>query len=368
MDTRRTLTNHASTSLLLLVAALLIAVVVWVLTDVRGEAGAAPAAVENATGPAANPTVGPTLDPVHASPPAFEAIERERIARHLAEVESELRTLPVGHLDADRRRNRARHIEVLAEYRERGVFPRNLHFPGELVPYFVDDRGVHCAVGYLIHRDGRDDIVHRIAAERNNATIAELADDAELLAWLDEAGLTPAEAARIQPMYCAPGTECCGMYPCPVTEPAPDVKGGVTGSYAAASLASAAVGGVAIGLNLAWDRGAGERGSASRWLGGVGATAGLAGLGLGVHGLAEGGDARAVGGVNVALGLLGTWVGMRSLVRGPVPATARPPFEDDEEDREGDSSPAAASRVTVSPILPLVGGGGRTGLAVRVRH
>lgn len=71
---------------------------------------------------------------------------------------------------------------MLREYAERERFPRNLEYPGERVPHFVDDRGVRCAVGYLIHRDGREGLVERIAATRNTARIPELADGS---VWCD---------------------------------------------------------------------------------------------------------------------------------------------------------------------------------------
>jgi hypothetical protein len=69
------------------------------------------------------------------------------------------------------------------------------------MPFFRDSRGVLCAMAYLIERSGRRDLVDRVALTRNNAFIPELADDPELRAWLDSAGLSVAEAARIQPEY-----------------------------------------------------------------------------------------------------------------------------------------------------------------------
>jgi hypothetical protein len=56
-------------------------------------------------------------------------------------------------------------------------------------------------MAYLIDRSGRRDLVDRVAATRNNAFIAELADDSALRAWLDSVGLSVTEAARIQPSY-----------------------------------------------------------------------------------------------------------------------------------------------------------------------
>ena len=56
-------------------------------------------------------------------------------------------------------------------------------------------------MAYLIDRSGRSDIVAKVASTRNNAYIRQLATDPGLIAWLDSAGLSVAEAARIQPTY-----------------------------------------------------------------------------------------------------------------------------------------------------------------------
>ena len=69
------------------------------------------------------------------------------------------------------------------------------------MPYFRDGDGALCAMAYLIERSGRPDLVDRIARTRNNAFIAELANDPALRAWLDSVGLSVTEAARIQPTY-----------------------------------------------------------------------------------------------------------------------------------------------------------------------
>ena len=69
------------------------------------------------------------------------------------------------------------------------------------MPFFRDGQGALCAMAYLIERSGRRDLVDRVALTRNNAFIAELANDPELRVWLDSVGLTVTEAARIQPTY-----------------------------------------------------------------------------------------------------------------------------------------------------------------------
>jgi hypothetical protein len=91
-------------------------------------------------------------------------------------------------------------IAWLQEYRDAGRFPVNDRFP-TATPIFRDPQGTLCAMAYLIDRSGRGDLVDRVAATRNTEYIPRLADDPDLVAWLDSAGLSPAEAARIQPAY-----------------------------------------------------------------------------------------------------------------------------------------------------------------------
>jgi HEAT repeat protein len=55
---------------------------------------------------------------------------------------------------------------------------------------------------------GKDDLVARVAAENNHAYVSDLAEEPELVAWLDEVGITAWEAARIQvPGGVPPGEE-----------------------------------------------------------------------------------------------------------------------------------------------------------------
>lgn len=311
--------RRPSFSPVLLFVAFLVATFLFALT--RLDAGTEPEGSGQAT-PGAVPEA--TLEPVRAVPPGggeaedaadetrprLELRERERIRTHLAAVEAELRGADTGHLTAEQRRNRARHLDVLRAYVERGEFPRNLYHPGQRVPYFVDDQGVHCAVGYLIHRDGGGALVRRIAETRNNATIAELAGDPELVAWLHEAGLTPDEAARIQPAYCGIRTQGDpSPYWCPPPPPEPESESGISAAYGTTSLAAVALGGLSVGLAAGL-----EPGTRSPWVGALGTASGVTGLGLGAYGLAEGGDARTLGALSAAVGLVSTYVGVRTLL------------------------------------------------------
>lgn len=147
----------------------------------------------------------------------FRAAETARIRQHLATVEAELRDRDVSALTPAQRQARAKNLDVLHEYWERGVFPVNTDFPARRVPYFIDHLGTRCAMAYLIERSGRGDIVRRIALTHNNAYIRDLKGDAELGAWLRDNGLTVTEAARIQPAYGSPYTDFAGRWEGEVT-------------------------------------------------------------------------------------------------------------------------------------------------------
>ena len=97
------------------------------------------------------------------------------------------------------RAERAR-VEALQAYRRAGRFPENLRGPGQQ-PMFIGDEGTRCAVGALLESTGHTELVQAIARERNLAYVPELADEPELVAWLEDNGLDLAEAAAVQPTY-----------------------------------------------------------------------------------------------------------------------------------------------------------------------
>jgi hypothetical protein len=125
--------------------------------------------------------------------------EVARLRRHFREVLAELRGRDVAHLSSVQASMRERLINELTRYARRGKFPRNLDFPEKRTPYFIDSFGTRCAMAHLIESTGAAGLVARVAATLNNALVRDLEGDLELVAWLDRAGLTAAEAARIQP-------------------------------------------------------------------------------------------------------------------------------------------------------------------------
>jgi hypothetical protein len=133
--------------------------------------------------------------------PSLCAAENPRLQRHFNAVIAELEAAPVPMHDLGAAVRRGWLITTLADYRDAGRFPLNLHHAVP-TPYFVDDLGTRCAVAHLMDTTGETALVSEIARSRNNAYVAELADDPRVVQWLGYAGLTAAEAARIQPTYC----------------------------------------------------------------------------------------------------------------------------------------------------------------------
>ncbi len=136
--------------------------------------------------------------------PGPDATEVERIRTHLAFVEELLRESDVSHLTPIQRANRWRALGALARYRRAGVFPQRSGDAHEgRHPRFIDDRGVHCAVGEMIAATGHPGLAAAIDREHEFAVVLEL-DSAPLLAWADEYGFSVLELAMIQPGYQPP--------------------------------------------------------------------------------------------------------------------------------------------------------------------
>ncbi|WP_420447838.1 hypothetical protein [Candidatus Palauibacter sp.] len=137
-------------------------------------------------------------------------LEVRRIQGHLLDVERALRSRGTEGLNAAQLERRNTALNWLREYRERGEFPHNHTHGDGRVPVFVDGHGTPCAVAYLLQRSGRESLVSEVASTDNNVYAWELADDPRFSEWLDETGLTLAEAARIQPSY-GDFSPCCTL-------------------------------------------------------------------------------------------------------------------------------------------------------------
>lgn len=133
------------------------------------------------------------------------ADEAARVRAHLTRAATALRHRDAGWSPAQRQ---ARHaaLATLDAYIARGEFPRRTGDPyGALRPRFIDDRGVHCAVGALIAASGRDDLAHQIAATYEYAFVRDIHVPA-LAQWATDHGFSVDELAMIQPSYSAAPT------------------------------------------------------------------------------------------------------------------------------------------------------------------
>ena len=153
------------------------------------------------------PAVASAADPINAivgdaswpDAPA-SATEVARIETHLAFVERLLRP-ESPDLSRDQRAKRRAALDALARYREAGVFPRRTAdaYRGRR-PRFIDDRGVHCAVGEMIRATGHAELARRIDARFEYAYVEQF-DDPGLARWAKRYGFSVKELAMIQPGY-----------------------------------------------------------------------------------------------------------------------------------------------------------------------
>lgn len=140
------------------------------------------------------------ISPAYARRRAY-ARKRTILRAHFAAVLAELRARDTTDLHPSQQATRALLIAELERYARRGRFPHNRVCHDRRIPIFVDHHGTRCAMAHLIDSTGDTALVRRIASTRNFARIFEMADDTRLRRWLGAAGITLAEAARIQPGY-----------------------------------------------------------------------------------------------------------------------------------------------------------------------
>jgi len=154
------------------------------------------------------------------------------IQKHLELVEGILREKNMDHLSETARKNRLSNLNLLKEYWESALFPVNLYH-SERTPYFIDDFGTACAVGYLVIGSGNQDFAEKIRQDNNYAYISELNSEYPLLEnWATANGFTIDELAWIQPSYSPP----CTSNPCsPGTAIMPSCAFTCDGCYAPAT-------------------------------------------------------------------------------------------------------------------------------------
>lgn len=140
-----------------------------------------------------------------AAPDAARADEEvARVEAHLRRALDRLNARDVSHLDAGTRARRRASIAALGRYIARAEFPRRTADGHRgLRPRFIDDRGVHCAVGQLIADSGLAGLARAIDARHEYAYVPELRSPL-VAAWAGHHGFTLDELAMIQPEYHEP--------------------------------------------------------------------------------------------------------------------------------------------------------------------
>lgn len=144
---------------------------------------------------------------VHNQAPGVQAGEVERIRTHLLYVIDRLDAVETSELSTSQQKRRARALDGLREYASAGIFPQRDVGDGfgPRRPRFIDDRGVHCAVGELIRRSGRPELARAIGEQFEYSYIPDV-DSPALLSWASRHGLELDELAMIQPSYSSPPT------------------------------------------------------------------------------------------------------------------------------------------------------------------
>lgn len=122
-----------------------------------------------------------------------------RIAFHLTLVEKTLRAETPASLDETTKLRRLQLLDELKGYAERRLFPTNLYHK-ERTPYFIDDFGVHCAVGYLIKVSGHPELSKTISSEHNYDYLRDIKTEG-VKEWAEYYGFELSELAWIQPGY-----------------------------------------------------------------------------------------------------------------------------------------------------------------------
>lgn len=132
--------------------------------------------------------------------PSTTTDDQVRIQTHLSYVERVLKKKNTAHLNKEQRKSRKHLINLLREYWQAGIFPKNKDHL-ERRPCFIDNEGNICAVGYLVEQTAGRRAAAKINKSFKYATIDEMGLSSLLEQWIAESGLSKEEVAMIQPGY-----------------------------------------------------------------------------------------------------------------------------------------------------------------------
>ena len=144
------------------------------------------------------------LSAVQAGIPVHRLGEQARIRHHLQFVRDYLADSAPRDLTTSQHRNRQQMLSVLQTYIDQGVFPEHDDLTvQQRLPRFIDQRGVHCAVGHLVRETGDERWGEQINARFEYAFVPQI-DSPDLMDWAQVNGLSVRDCALIQPSYLPP--------------------------------------------------------------------------------------------------------------------------------------------------------------------
>lgn len=123
----------------------------------------------------------------------------ERIQHHLLLVHKELSEVSTDQLTESQRLNRQALLDTLLEYANAAKFPINTGH-AERTPYFIDNYGTACAVGYLIIASGHGETADYLSENFNFDFLVNMPKE-PVLTWADVHGFEFSELEWIQPAY-----------------------------------------------------------------------------------------------------------------------------------------------------------------------
>ncbi len=125
--------------------------------------------------------------------------DKDRISLHLKLVCNELIKNPSKSLKQSTLNRRIKLILSLLDYANKKEFPTNFYFKNRQ-PYFIDYKGVHCAVGYLMQQSGDEELAQKIKQEHNYDYVKDIKTNG-VFEWAQKNGFTVEELKWIQPAY-----------------------------------------------------------------------------------------------------------------------------------------------------------------------
>lgn len=125
------------------------------------------------------------------------ALQHANHTRRIQSVEGLLRSHDASWMAPELQAERARNLDRLRDYWQRGEYPINYEHPGAWEPVFIDLDGNICAVGYLVEQSLGRKVAEQINSRYHFDAIRQI-DAPELQEWIKNSGLTYEEVVAIQ--------------------------------------------------------------------------------------------------------------------------------------------------------------------------